>query len=237
MKKVLVIDGDGYNRRYMGSIIERLGFTGLLRSDVESGLRLLRLNMPDTVICGDNLGQSNPVLLCRTIKADTSHGDMPVHIVSRRADEDFRLSALAVGAYSVMMWPLSVRSFFNNLEGSLYENRRQNLRSTMKLPVLVTPEGETNGKKPRSLETHDFGVGGMYVKTPNPFPRGTAVNMMFSLPAAGAKLDVDGVVARANPHGEKNTPPGMGLMFQKISEDHRSLFSVVVERYLARGVF
>ncbi len=237
MKRVLVIEGDGYNRRYMGQVIERLGYLSLLRGDVESGLRLLRLDMQDAVICGDRLGENDSIQLCRTIKNDPKFRKLPVHIVSSQTDEFFRSAAIAAGAYSVMMWPLSIRSFFKNLEGSLFENRRRHLRSIMNFPVMVTPEYHTVRQAPQRLETHDFGVGGMYIKTPDPFPRGDPVNMRFSLPSSGSKVIMNGVVARTNIQRENNIPPGMGIMFQGINDDHRSLFSVFVERFLARGTF
>lgn len=237
MKRVLVIDGDGYNRRYMGQIIERLGYRSMLRADVESGLRLLRLDIQDAVICGDIPGEKDPIQLCRTIKSDVRFRELPVHIVSRKTGEDFRAAAIAAGAHSVMMWPLSIRSFFNNLESSLFENRRQHLRSLMSFPVLVASGLEQVEIHPKSLETHDFGVGGMYIKTLDPFVGGTPLRVSFSLPASGLKQNLNGIVARANPQGEINVPPGMGVMFQGINDDHRSMFSVFVERYLAKGVF
>jgi uncharacterized protein (TIGR02266 family) len=64
----------------------------------------------------------------------------------------------------------------------------------------------------------DVSLGGMFLKTRNPFPVGTRIGLDFALPGKPDRVTVEGEVVRtinASPD-DPNQAPGMGIVFTEI---------------------
>lgn len=82
---------------------------------------------------------------------------------------------------------------------------------------------------------------GVFIRTGNPLPKGTALDIVFSLPGSRAKITAHSVVRWSSEVdlGDTTThdlsmPSGMGLEFVKMSSKHRKLIHTYVEEFLTR---
>jgi len=93
-------------------------------------------------------------------------------------------------------------------------------------------EGET-----ASAFIVNINVLGAYVALDDIPPLGQRVMCRFRLPETEQEIAVDGVVAWTNPrqqHPVHSLPPGFGVGFRGLSDDHRSRIEQIVREYLLR---
>jgi uncharacterized protein (TIGR02266 family) len=89
-------------------------------------------------------------------------------------------------------------------------NRRMNLRLAIGVPVTYRTEETLAG-----AVTLDVGKGGLAIRTMNPLPKGTAVQVKFKLPGLAAEIDASGRVAWSD------QKVGMGVQFEQVSSSHQ----------------
>jgi len=71
--------------------------------------------------------------------------------------------------------------------------------------------------------TNNISEGGLFVATGCPLPRGSVLNLEFSLPDEGPPVRVTGIVRwLRDEHDDIEEPPGMGVQFVELSEAART---------------
>ena len=108
--------------------------------------------------------------------------------------------------------------------------RRKHVRVTLCHRVYVTYNGT-----PYELYTGDISEGGVYIKTNDPFPVGSKVEI--SLPMeAGSHIHLRGIVVSAKrPSGDMSEhPAGMGIEFKEVRDDERKILRDFVKRASAQ---
>lgn len=73
--------------------------------------------------------------------------------------------------------------------------------------------------------------GGIFVPTHNPLPKGTRLQVSFSLPYWDDLIETEGIVVHSvqyDDRGKGMQPSGMGIQFQALSEDNLEL----IDRYV-----
>ena len=89
-------------------------------------------------------------------------------------------------------------------------NRRMNPRMTIGVPVTYRTANIVAG-----AITLDVGKGGIAIRTMNPLPKGTPVQVKFRLPGMPAEIDAAGRVAWSD------HKVGMGVQFEQMSSTHQ----------------
>jgi uncharacterized protein (TIGR02266 family) len=74
--------------------------------------------------------------------------------------------------------------------------------------------------------TLDVGKGGLGIRTMNPLPKGTAVQVKFRLPGMPAEIDATGRVAWSD------RKVGMGVEFERMSSSHQRAIDGFVDSHL-----
>ncbi len=75
--------------------------------------------------------------------------------------------------------------------------------------------------------TRDINEGGLFIETEKPHQPGTEVSMQFRLPGGGEVLHTIGRVVRVS-SGDVESPPGMGIEFDELTDDDRLLIDRIV---------
>jgi uncharacterized protein (TIGR02266 family) len=89
-------------------------------------------------------------------------------------------------------------------------NRRVNARAAVGVPVTYRTDETLAGSV-----TLDIGKGGLAIRTLNPLPKGTVVQVTFRLPGTPAEIDAAGRVAWSD------RKVGMGVQFERLSSIHQ----------------
>lgn len=100
-------------------------------------------------------------------------------------------------------------------------NRRMNTRMELGVPVTYRT-GETIA----GAVTLDVGKGGLAIRTMNPLPKGTTVQVRFRLPGLGAEIDAAGRVAWSDRR------VGMGVQFEKMSSTSQRSIDGFVDAHM-----
>jgi uncharacterized protein (TIGR02266 family) len=98
-------------------------------------------------------------------------------------------------------------------------NRRMNLRMPLGVPVTYRTETTLTG-----AVTLDVGKGGVAIRTMNPLPTGTPVQVRFKLPGS-SEIDAAGRVAWSD------RKVGMGVQFERVSSSHQRMLDTFVDEH------
>jgi len=97
-------------------------------------------------------------------------------------------------------------------------NRRANPRVRVSVPISVETSGAISAAR-----TQDLGRGGVAIRTLEPLPLGTVVELTFRLPGSPKDITAAGRVAWSDRR------VGMGVQFEKLTADAQRLLSSFVE--------
>jgi pilus assembly protein CpaE len=117
MARVLVIDDDGNLLQMLGLMLERAGHTPILASSGPEGIRIATQSPPDLAIVDVMMPGMSGHDVCRQLRAHPATVDMPILILTARAQAVDRAAALESGANDFMTKPVSP----NELETKLGE--------------------------------------------------------------------------------------------------------------------
>lgn len=101
----------------------------------------------------------------------------------------------------------------------------------LKVPIQIRQsEGQEDQFSDYVMEVDKDRV---YVKTEDPYPVGTAVNIAMELPGLDRPILFHGEVVRINAHkpvSPEGLDPGMGIVFERVSFDNRRLVNAYLEK-------
>ena len=100
-------------------------------------------------------------------------------------------------------------------------NRRVSTRTAIGVPVTYRTDETLVG-----AVTLDVGKGGLAIRTMNPLPKGTSVQVKFRLPGAPADIDAAGKVAWSD------RKVGMGVQFEQLSSLHQRTIDGFVDAHV-----
>lgn len=106
MRTILVIDDEPEIVRLVRDYLERGGFDVATATTGEDALRVARQRRPDLVILDLNLPGLDGLDVARTLRRD---GDVPIIMLTARADEADRIAGLELGADDYVTKPFSPR--------------------------------------------------------------------------------------------------------------------------------
>ena len=169
--------------------------------------------------------------LGRTIKEDRILSNPPMLLMTSNPDQFFHEKARQAGFNEIVTRPMSIRKFFTSLEMCLTNNRRLCIRAPMSFPVLVK-----RGIEKLSMMTHNFGEGGMYIPTADPFPGKTEVDLEFKLPGLRNDFSFRSQVAHAQERDTDEVPAGMGLQFLDMRPAIETVLGIYMENFLVKRI-
>ena len=121
MATILVVDDEPRIVQLVRDYLEHGGFTVLTASDGQSALRTVRTGRPDLVVLDLGLPGVNGLDIARTLRRE---GELPIIMLTARADESDKLVGLELGADDYLTKPFSpkelvarVRAVLRRAEG------------------------------------------------------------------------------------------------------------------------
>ena len=105
--KVLVVDDDAFIRRPLEFILREEGFHPDTAVDGEDCLRKVTANRPDLIILDVMMPGRDGFDVCRVLKGDPRHAEIPIILLSARGQEQDRRRGLSLGAADFMTKPYS----------------------------------------------------------------------------------------------------------------------------------
>ncbi|NNF67970.1 MAG: response regulator [Gammaproteobacteria bacterium] len=116
MKRVLVAEAEQYLARMLRLALVRSGYRVQTTTDGNDAWEILSNDTPDVLITGAALPGITGIDLCRRVRKDLAHRDLPAIIMTGRAEEQVRRQAGNIGRVLVLDKPISIRSLLAELE-------------------------------------------------------------------------------------------------------------------------
>lgn len=120
MAKILIVDDEGDLRTLFGLCFLRRGHGIVVASNGAEGLACVAAHAPDLLVTDINMPVLDGLALLRQLRAD-GHADLPVIVLTARADQ--RAAATAAGADAFLVKPVSLRELRATAERLLAEQR------------------------------------------------------------------------------------------------------------------
>lgn len=109
MPRILVVDDEKNILELMRFNLEREGFEVLTATDGAHGLELVRQESPDLIVLDVMLPGMNGLEVCRELHLDPTTRNIPIIMLSARAEEMDRVLGLEMGADDYVTKPFSPR--------------------------------------------------------------------------------------------------------------------------------
>ena len=120
MAKILIVDDEGDLRTLLGLCFLRRGHSIVVAGDGAAGLQCVATHAPDLLVTDLNMPVLDGLELLRQLRAD-GHADLPVIVLTARADQ--RAAAIAAGADAFLVKPVPLRQLGETAERLLAERR------------------------------------------------------------------------------------------------------------------
>ena len=122
MSRVLVIDDDDSIRETVRRALEAQSYTVDEAADGSAGLLLIRSERPDVVVLDVSLPDMSGLEILGELRR--AHEDLPVLLLTARADESDRVVGLDLGADDYLTKPFSVRELLARIRALLRRSSR-----------------------------------------------------------------------------------------------------------------
>ena len=104
--EVLVVDDDPMKRQLLRLILERAGFGGAEAADGAEALLSLDSKLPDLMTLDVMMPQMDGFAVCERIRQNPKTAELPIIMVSARADSSSIREGLAAGANRYLPQPV-----------------------------------------------------------------------------------------------------------------------------------
>ncbi|MBF0318564.1 MAG: response regulator [Nitrospirae bacterium] len=108
MKKILVIEDNELNMKFIREVLRRRGYTIIEAYDGADGVELAEKNLPDLILMDINMPHMGGVAALRKIKSIAPLADIPVVALTAYAMEDDRERFIKEGFTDYIAKPISI---------------------------------------------------------------------------------------------------------------------------------
>ena len=119
MPKVLVVDDEKDIVELIAYNLENEGFSVAKAHDGESAIKMIKAKRPDLVILDLMLPGINGIDVCKTLRANPDTSDLPIVMLTAKADEVDKIVGLELGADDYITKPFSVKELMARIRSIL----------------------------------------------------------------------------------------------------------------------
>jgi len=157
---VLIVEDEAKIARWVETYFREAGFRTLVATDGTSGLAMARRERPDLVVLDLMLPGMDGLDVCRALRRKD---DVPIIMLTARAEEADRLVGLALGADDYVVKPFSPRELVARARAVLRraawpETRRGEVLRGGELCVDIGRRKVTRGQTPIELTPTEFNI-------------------------------------------------------------------------------
>jgi uncharacterized protein (TIGR02266 family) len=169
-----------------------------------------------------DLGLSNdPPAFVRAIR-ESGSGPLPVVVFAGTVGSAADVPALAAMQVSYINEHAGTPLILPALAPHLFPdsfNRRMSPRMAIGVPVTYR-----SGDTLAGAVTLDLGKGGLAIRTMNPLPKGSSVQVRFKLPGTAMEIEAVGQVAWSD------RKVGMGVQFERVAATHQRVIDEFIDK-------
>ncbi len=137
-QKILLIEDERPLVEVLLCNLEREGFEAIVAYDGQEGLRQAQLKLPDLIVLDLMLPQKPGLEVCRELKQSPRTREIPIIMVTAKAEESDELVGFATGADDYVTKPYSVKILIERIKKEL---RRRQLKDEPATGTQIESQG------------------------------------------------------------------------------------------------
>ncbi len=136
-KKILIVDDEEHIRDMLRMALELKGYECLEAPNAVIGHSLILDEQPDLVLLDWMMPEVSGVELIKRLKKDVATQEVPIIMLTARADEDRKIHGFEAGADDYVTKPFSNRELIARIEAILRRSGKGNEPKELKVGVLT----------------------------------------------------------------------------------------------------
>ena len=136
--KILVVEDERTLTEVLAYNLEREGFECLIAHDGQDGLRQAQVRLPDLIVLDLMLPVKGGLEVCRELRQGTRTRDIPIIMVTAKAEESDQLVGFATGADDYVTKPYSMKVLIQRIKKEL---RRRQLQDEPNSATVYESQG------------------------------------------------------------------------------------------------
>ncbi|MFN3526777.1 MAG: phosphate regulon transcriptional regulator PhoB [Paracoccus sp. (in: a-proteobacteria)] len=139
---VLVVEDESAQREVLQYNLEAEGFDVVVADNGEDALLLVAEEQPDMIVLDWMLPKVSGIEVCRQVKADPATRNIPILMLSARAEEVDRVRGLETGADDYVVKPYSVVELMARLRAQLRRTRPATMGERLSFGDIILDASE-----------------------------------------------------------------------------------------------
>ncbi|MBI5847544.1 MAG: response regulator [Nitrospirae bacterium] len=217
---------------YVGILVKRLGYKVYLALDGLEAVRVAKERKPTIIVLDYALPGINGVSCLNLMRNDAFLRDVPVLMLGSEEDNLSKSEIEKMHIQGYLKKPLNVTDFYLAIQKCLNHSiKRRHIRAPLNISVSINCKG-----RQRDLPASNLSVEGIFLKTAEPYPAGTEMDLVLTVDDEDP-IELKGMVVSAHKISADVQPEaGMGIRFMDIPEDVRYRIHYVVMKELTRDI-
>ena len=135
---ILIVEDDPISLKLLDSRMKSEGFRTLTAENAEKCLKILQQTKPDLILSDFMMPQMDGPELCTAIKKNPDYHNIPIILVTARADTESKNTALAAGAVDYITKPIDFKECLARVNTHLHvkEVNEKNLELNLRLAEI-----------------------------------------------------------------------------------------------------
>ncbi|MEO0358040.1 MAG: phosphate regulon transcriptional regulator PhoB [Pseudomonadota bacterium] len=134
---VLIVDDEPAQREVLAYNLEAEGYAVLRAENGEEALLLVKEESPDVIVLDWMMPQVSGIEVCRQLKTKPATRQIPIIMLSARAEEVDKIRGLETGADDYMTKPYSIRELMARVRAQLRRARPSTVGTKMEFQDIV----------------------------------------------------------------------------------------------------
>lgn len=233
-KKIIIADDSMAFIMYIGILLKRMGLDIVPAENGLEVMKIMKIMEPDLIMLDVTMQMMDGIKTLRYIKEDQQTSNIPVIMVSTDSSKEMIDKCEKLGSAGYLIKPVNVDKLYESLENNLFAPmgiKRKYLRAQFIKKVNLTFNGLTH-----ELYAETLSEGGIYIRTKDPFPVGSKIEL--TLPLKNNNINLCGnVIYTKGIFGDIfRIPPGMAIEFKDITSDDSAILRDFVKELLTRDI-
>ncbi|MEW5805887.1 MAG: PilZ domain-containing protein [Acidobacteriota bacterium] len=214
--KILLVNGTGLLTDLERSFLKRYHCTIIISGDASDALNRAKSEMPDVIVLDSSISSSDPFQCCRKLKSQLETKSIPIIFLAFPEQVG---KCREAGCDCIIEKPIQKETFLRHLSRFIDLAERESER----IHVVKKVHCNMKDSAPFKLYSKDLSISGIFLKSRNPLPVGSLIEMNFLLSGRGDKrIRASGEVVRCIEHErDSHLIAGMGIRFREMKAADR----------------
>lgn len=231
----MIVDDSQTFLMCLGLLLTRMNYRVIPADTGVELFGLLKLTKPDAILLDLHMPMMDGLKILKHIKGDKQTSAIPVIMVTTDGHSGSIEKCKDLGCYAYLTKPVKIDKLHGILEKCFYSckgTKREHLREKFVRRLPVTYEG-----KQHEFYSECLSEGGVYLRTKEPFPVGSEIELTLALGSAKSMRLKGDVIYEKKICGDfLDLPPGMAVRFKGLTDDEMLVIKRYVQDLLAKDI-